>query len=236
MNSVKAQGRGWQAEILEQLDTYAKDYDFPMLNNIYFHNADVRLTAFRNSSEWLIVFEEICVSKKQCSFINSVSAYGNKIQKPGTQQAITIISENPDIPIWDDNRNFLLDPWNCTVVINGELKNFTPSREDYSRARIDVESDLEVSAKILRLLTYKIPNEFFQTDKKLLEICGRTNLNLNKFIQIYDWYHPDIADDELPSQSVCLESLSLAIERNEKNLYRCPEDSFNTHWSHWQYE
>jgi hypothetical protein len=236
MTSVKGSNSNWENDILEQMDSYAKEYDFPMLNNIYFHNADVRLTAFRDSSEWLIVFEEIALSKKQYSFINSVSAYGNKIEKPGPQQAITIIAESPGKPIWEDNRNFLLDQWNFEVVINGEIKRFTPSPEDYNKAKIDVESNMEVSAKILRLLTFIIPNEFFMSADRLIEICARTNSNLENFIQIEDWYHPDIADDELPSQSECFQNLALAIARNDQDLYTCPEESINTHWSNWAEE
>lgn len=236
MTSVKVSHSNWEFDILQQLDSYAEEYDFPMLNNVYFYNADIRLTAFRNSSEWLIVFEEIAVSEKQYAFVNSVSAYGNKIEKAGAQQAITVISEVPGKPIWDENRNFLLDRWNFDVVINGKIRNFTPSPKDYKRAKVDVESNIKVPAQILSLLTFLIPNEFFLTDGRLLEICDRTNSNLEKFIQMEDWYHPNIADDELPSQSECLRSLALAIARNDQDLYTCPEEALNTHWSNWEEE
>jgi len=70
MNNSKANKNGWYRTILEQLDDYAKEYDFPMLNNCYFDFTDIHLTVFRNSEEWLIVFEEIGVSKKTYAFTN----------------------------------------------------------------------------------------------------------------------------------------------------------------------
>ena len=226
----------WESEILDQLDRHAEEYDFPMLNNVYFGNADVRLTAFRSSSEWLILFQEIAVSYKQTSFVNAVSAYGNKLGTPGTQQAVAVISAFPESPMWDYNNNFLLNLYDFEVIIGGRARNFTPSQEDYRVAGIDVESNMETSAKVLRLLTYLIPGELFMQDDQLLGICGKNKSDLRKFLQIEDWCHPDLADDELPSQSICFQSLATAIAENNESLYACSEDGWNTHWSHWELE
>lgn len=222
----------WESDILEQFDSYAREYDFPMLNNVYFYNADARLTAFRSSSEWLIVFQEIALSQKH-GFINSISAYGNKIDKTGTQQAITVISGLPSKPIWDDDNNFLLDKWDFEMVINGAVRHFTPSPEDYKRAKIDVHSNMPAPVQVLRFLSSILSNGLFIKDDELLYICDRAGSDLEKFIQLEDWYHPDIAADELPSHSVCLRNLARAIAINDKNVYVCPKDRLNTHWSNW---
>lgn len=222
----------WEAEILEQLDRCAKTYDFPMLNNAYLCNADIRLTAFLSSAEWLIVFEEVAYSTKHL-FINSVSAYGNRIIRPGTQQAISIVTGVPGKPLHDEWGNFLLDKSSFEIVIHGQVRRFTPTAEDYRRAGISSDSKMVVPAQILRLLVFLNP-EFFLTEVKLLETCGRADSDLELFIKLDDWYHPDIANDELPSQSLCLRSLAIALNRNDKGLYTCSHEVFNTDWSNWE--
>jgi hypothetical protein len=224
------------AQILRQLDRYASEFDFPMLDNAYVELADMRLTAFRNASEWLIVFEDVGVFQEH-TFMNTVSAYGNRVQEPGTQLGVDdIITPASDHPIWDDDGNFLLDPANFEVVINGQARRFTPSREEYERAGVDVDSDVPDAVKILRLLTFLMPDQFFLSDARLLEICGRGDSSLKRFLQLDDWRHPDIAAGELPSESVCLRNLATAIAEDDAGSYSCPEEMFNTHWSNWMSE
>src|SRR4051794_27600742 len=43
--------------ILAQLDDCAREYRFPMLDNLYVLLADVRLTAYREVRRWAIVIE-----------------------------------------------------------------------------------------------------------------------------------------------------------------------------------
>ncbi len=235
MSLARASHDEWESDILEQLDNYAKEYDFPMLNNAYFLNADVRLTAFRGSSEWLLVFQEILLSE-QHGFVNSVSTYGNRVSNPGTQQAIPALSAPPNHSIWDGDRQFLLDQFDFEVVVGDNIRHFTPSREDYRRAGVDVDSDMPVPAQVLRLVAHLAPDDLFTADEKLLELCGRIDADVEKFMQLEDWHHPDIADDELPSGSECFQTLALAIARDDKSLYSCPENNVNTHWSNWQLE
>lgn len=222
------------SQILRQLDRYAEEFDFPMLDNVYVQLADVRLTAFRSPSEWLIVFEEVCLFQSH-TFMNAVSAYGNKVEEPGAQLAVDdVITPAPGHPIWDDEGNFMLDPTNFEIQINGQTQSFTPSREDYERASLDLDSDVPDAVNILRLLTAQMPDQFLLDDARLLEICGRNDASLHRVLQLDDWYHPDVAADELPSENDCFRSLAKAIVEDDASSYSCPEESFNTHWSNWE--
>jgi hypothetical protein len=221
------------SQILRQLDRSAREFEFPMLDNAYVRLADVRLTAFRSPTEWLIVFEEIALFQER-TFANTVSAYGNKLARPGTQLGIDdLITSVPGHPIWDDEGNFRLNLWAFTIAINGQTRRFSPSREDYARAGVDVDADDPNAAKILRLLTVLVPDELFLSDARLLEVCGRADSSLKRFLQMDDWHHPDVADEELPRESDCLRSLAEALAKDDKDAYACPEELFNTHWSNW---
>ena len=233
---AKRDGGFTASQILRQLDRSARAFEFPMLDNAYVRLADVRLTAFRSPSEWLIAFEDIALFQER-TFANTVSAYGNEIARPGTQLGIDdLITPAPGHPIWDEDGNFLLDSWDFTIAIDGKVRRFTPSREDYARAGVDVDAGGPDAAKMLRLLTVLVPDELFLSDARLLEVCGRADASLKRFLQLDDWQHPDIADDELPRDSICLRNLAAALAAGDADAYACPEELFNTHWSNWNVE
>jgi hypothetical protein len=224
----------WEAEILEQLDEYAAAYDFPMPDNAYFYNADLRLKVFRSAQEWLIIFEEIALSNQR-SFVNSVFAYGNRVAQPGTQRIVDVVTGGPDGELWDGAGRFLLDRWQFTVTAGGQPRSFSPSARDYEEAGVDPHSGA-AALDILRLLAYRIPDELFLPDRELLRMCDRADAGLERFLQLADWHHPDLADDELPGQLSCFRHLARATARGDVGLYVCPPESWNTHWSNWEHE
>jgi len=221
-------------EILPQLDRHAETYDFPMLNNVDFKLAAVRLVAFRSPSEWLLVFQEIAVFRLQ-RFVNAISAYGNRLSKPGTQlfkdDILRVSTHGP--PLWDEEGHFGLNPCDFLIQIGGKDHHFTPSRQDYQAAGVDLEGGDGGPIKILRLLVHLLPGELYATDQYLLRVCERADAELEKFLQLDGWRHPDIADDELPSESPCFRSLAEALSAGDSNLYECPPEHWNTHWSNW---
>jgi hypothetical protein len=234
---MATRGDGFTAsQILRQLDRSARAFEFPVLDNAEFRLADVRLTAFRSPSEWLIVFEEIALLVEQ-TFVNTVSAYGNKIVRPGAQLSIdTLITPASGHPLWDDEGNFRPNLREFTIAIDGQPRHFTPSREDYVRAGIGAAAGDPDAAKMLRLLTVLVPGELFVSDARLLDLCGRADASLRRFLQLDDWHHPDVADEELPSDSICLRNLAEALAEDDADSYACPEEQFNTHWSNWTKE
>jgi hypothetical protein len=79
----------WEAQILAQLDEYAREYEFPMFDNTYFDTAEMRLTVLRSDDEWLVVAEQIAVGIPYGP-VDSVDAYGNQLSRRGTLAAIEL--------------------------------------------------------------------------------------------------------------------------------------------------
>ena len=225
--------REWEEEILGQMDREAAEYRFPMLNNAYLRGADIRLTAFSGASEWLIVFQQIGVMEER-DFENVVFAYGNRLATPGLQKSVSLVGPPPGGRIRDEDGYLKLDPWDFTISIRGQVRHFRPGKEDYAAAGVDVGGDAPTLAKILRLLAAQAPEELFLPDDELRQLCGRAGGTLKRFLQLEDWYHPDLADDEPPSMSPCLRSLAHALAMDDAGLYECPAPGFNTHWSRWE--
>jgi hypothetical protein len=220
-----------EMSILEQMDNYAKSFDFPTLNNWHWRMGKARLTSFLGADEWLVVFEVVGFDVKSYAFENVIYAYGNKIDKPGFQTGIDVLEQPPDKPFEDDEGNTLINLSNFSVIIKGEERHFSPTAEDYVHAGILPHLEMEPAAKVLRWLCFLLPDEFLLTDAEILHLLQRPELD--RFLQLNEWAHPDVAAEELPSQNPCMRSLAKAIAQREPALYECPEDKMNTHWSNW---
>jgi hypothetical protein len=224
----------WEDQILKILDKHAVEGGFPVFKNLNFDFADARITVFRNTSEWILVFEIVALSNKP-AFVDLVYGFGNKLKKHGINYIKTIIPNSEDAPIWDDARNFLLDKYDFKIEVNGEKKAFNPTKADYRRAGLDAEDDTKPALKILRMLADIAPSSLFLSDKEILKLCGRGRTRLTKFLQIDDWWQPNVDDDEKPSDNPCFRALARAIAQANPELYRCPRENWNTHWSNWQF-
>lgn len=224
-----------ESEILDQMDKCAEEFNFPILNNINSHLVDIKLTSFRSFEEWLIVFEEVALFQ-ETMFMNTVSAYGNKVRSPGVQLGIDdIIQPVAGQPIFDEDGTLGLDLFDFEIKINGKKKRFSPTKADYRAVKINLQKrDVPDAAKLFRYLVATVPEEFFQLEKKLLQISGRKESNLKVFLRLDDWHHPDVADGELPSESISFKSLAAALVSGDPNLYSCPSKLQNTHWSNWK--
>lgn len=221
-------------DIISLLDECAENYNFPILNNVDIDLAGIRLTAFRGTDEWLVVFEEIEVFRRQ-SFVNGLFAYGNKLSKVGVQGSDDLVLlASAGAPLWDEVGDFQLDPRDFRIRAShsGTEYHFTPSAQDYHRAGVDLNGDGEAAAKVLRFLVHEIPTELYASDDRLLSLCGRGE-TLTRFLQLEGWRHPDIADDELPSDSPCFQSLANALVTGDPAAYECDPAEWNTHWSAW---
>lgn len=221
------------SDVIEQLDEEAKSYDFPMLNNLYFANADIRLKVFRSPSEWLLIFEELSFCRNPPDFIDGISVYGNQVDNPGSLCAVPVIKDQKGSSLWNEDGDFLLDRWSFEVEIGGKLLSFSLTEEDYRKAGIDTSAEDDYPAQILRYLSFLYSDDLFQSDSFLLKQCGKNTSGLTKLIQLDDWYHPDIADDELPSQTETFQKLAEAIVSGDSSLYLVVDEEPNTHWSNW---
>jgi hypothetical protein len=220
-----------ELEILSQLDQYAKDYDFPILDNAHYVLANVRMNVFRNSQEWLIVFEVIAASITQGLIVRQTYAYGNKLHSPGHQFTEEVVKDTLDQPWWDSNMNFILSPWNFQVFINDELVEYKPSEEDYKKADLYPIKIIDPLVRTMRIINFLNSSLLLASKQQLLKLCHR---RVKHFLQLDKWHHPDVSGGELPSYSVSFQTLATAIVKNNICLYVCASKEDNTHWSYWE--
>lgn len=222
---VKGENKLEAKQVLNILDNYAGDYDFPILDNYNFDLAQCRLSVFRDKDNWLIVFEIVGVDQN-LEICNDLYVYGSVNERNGIIIRLDDIVSLPNGEEWfDDEDNFLINPFHLKLIINGEILNENPTEEEYTRLGIQIEPFN--TSKLIRYLSSKYKEEFWLETKNLLnEIEINTDLEL--FYQTDEWEH---TIEEKPSENIFFQSLAKSIVSNDKSLINVNKP--NTHWSHW---
>lgn len=212
-------------QILQMLDDCAENCNFPVLDNYNFDFSQCRLSVYLERDNWIIVFEILGVNRNQ-DISNDLYVYSNVIEQQGFiisfDDIVYLVNEED---LFDDEGNFLVNPFHLNLIVNGEILKIKPKKEEYIELGIRIESFNPT--KLIRYLSFKYKEKFWLETQDLsreLEI----NTELKLFYQTDNWEHPV---EEKPSENIFFQSLAEAIELNDPNLVHC--DKSNTHWSHW---
>lgn len=211
--------------ILKTLDKYAEDYNFPVLDSYSFDLSQCRLSVFRNTDEWLIVFEIIGVNAN-LDIANDLYVYGNAAKPQGIIISIDdIVSFENGEELFDDDGEFLVDPLCLNLMVNGESLYLKPEAAEYNNLDLSIEPF--IPTKLSRYLS-SVCKEKFWLDREMLSEEIELSNELKLFYQIEEWAHPD---EEKPSENKFFQSLAKAIELDDSTII--DSGNSNTHWSNW---
>ncbi|MDD9793568.1 DUF7003 family protein [Priestia megaterium] len=212
-------------QILQVLDKYAKDYNFPVLDNYNFDLAQCRLSVFRDDNEWIIVFEIVGVNPS-LYISNDIYAYGNSVESQGLIIGLDdIVSLPNEEDLFDDEGNFLITPFHLDLIINSEPLIIKPTEGEY--LELGIQTELFNPTKLIRYLSSKYKEKFWLEPLDLLNEINMSE-DFKLFYQTDEWEH---TDEEKPSENKFFQSLAKAIVLNDKNLIQFKKA--NTHWSNW---
>src|SRR5579862_3502817 len=222
-------------QVLADLDKYASEFEFPVLDNAYVEFAATRFSAFRTKTRWLIVFEVLGFSTREVEFVDDIYAFGSCLSRAGFIGEEITFTSGCDMPLFDpDSRESVIDWRHWVIEMTGKKLAFGPSREEYRQAGINIVTEPGPGSlkgiELLRYLVYDLGDALFLTAEGVLNKfpgCGTMPL----FLQATQWQHPDIANGEKPSQNISIRSLVDALSCGDASLFQlgCP----NTHWSFW---
>lgn len=222
--------------ILKILDEAAEDFEFPMRDNMSYYPSTINMNVFLYNDNWLIVFQELSYSLKDKIFVNTLFGYGSALEYNGVQDEIEVIKEVDDFSFFSEETGaFQIDLMRFDVEINQSLESFSFSKDDYVEADIDIK-DVKTprEAIFLRMISISKSSSLFLTKEELGKYFT-IDVDLLDFLEIENWQHPDIGNDELPSDILCFKNLAEAIEKKDVTFYNCSEELFNTHWSNWEW-
>lgn len=223
-------------EILAQLDKCNSEYTFPMLDNGYVYPAGTKLTAYRDDKRWVIVIEAIGFSYRgggHNGISNCLHIYGNCLSyEPGTRNEnfLYLTDDANNCNTFDNEEYFYLNPDCKTFLLRDQVLPLHQDRDFYENSGIEIEDHERINAfEFLRLLDFLYHDKIVATEN---EISERIPVGLTKIIELHNWFHPDVANDELPSKNETFIQIAKVLETGDITFYK-PTHEPNTSWRNW---
>jgi hypothetical protein len=222
--------------ILEQFDSAAKNFVFPMLDNGYAYPADVRLSIFRDQVRWLIIVEVLGVYVPKVSgcdvFQNCLHLFGSLHREPGpaNEDFLYPIDSLPDDPLFEDEYDWYVRPQCRVVGIRGRRIAVDLSTEALTKRGLELLDPPNVDPVVV--MRSLLPEQRTLLLASCEELVSRNKDDLPLFIRLDEWFHPDLAAGELPSACETFQMLAEAIASGDVGAYK-PNREPNTHWQNW---
>lgn len=235
------------ADILANLDGFAADFVFPMLDNGYAYLAATRLHAYRSETQWAIVIEALGFAHRLDGterFDPGTCAFGSAIEHPGLNSVYADDADGnyrPRIgpePVRDDaNPNLCFDeddefihPSTDVIVVRGKKLAIPHDRDFYASHGIDLEDEYRITAfELLRGLVIEHKDTFLFSEDQLRNIVPAS---LDKVLTLEEWNHPHLAADQKPSDVEAFRMIAEVLVTGDASLY-APTEAPNTHWKNW---
>jgi len=221
--------------ILNQLDECAMAYNFPMLDNAYIFAAATRLTLYRDTARWAMLIEALGFSPKSGQdadrILIDLYGFGNCLrQAPGL--LTSFYPATSAAPLFEDPWPGKLAAGARTLTLRGREVRIPTDPETYRAAGIERHSpDAIAGYELLRALLPDYRELLLATETE-----RRAHLppDLPEILQLDDWHHPDLADDELPGHTETFRQLANVLSSGDP-ARSAPTEPSNTHWRYWPY-
>ena len=212
----------WKTQILAQLDEHAAAYTFPVLDNVYFDLILVDLRAYRAADEWALAFQVVALA--QGDLVVAIYGYGNRVDPPGVRH-IVALARSPALAIDAHHAHLSMD-------LSGQAFHRDLSTADLAAADISTPLDQLTVLDALRVIAAGTPAPFLLDDATVLAHLGRAGSHLELFVHPTHWVHPEVANDQLPSEVSSFVKLADSLASGVPVALASAADS-NLHWSNW---
>jgi hypothetical protein len=223
-------------DILQQLDNCAADFTFPVLDNGYVYPVTSRLVSYRDDKRWAIIIEDVGFNYRgggHNGIQNCLYVYGNCIDfPPGTNNDnfLTITENSNEGDPFDDETMSILNPEVNSILLHGNKIQINHVPNYYREKGIELEDPPNIMIwEFLRGLLPDYRSDLLATEK---ELRHRVPKDIQEFIKLDEWFHPDISNSETPSQNETFQMLAISLETGDRNRFH-PTKPPNTHWRNW---
>jgi hypothetical protein len=223
-------------DILRQLDECARLFTFPMLDNGYVYLGTTRLTAYSDRQSWALVIEVVGYNPRTGwheGLDDSLYCFGNCLSRPpglANEDFLRFTTDGPEGPTFDDECGWFVRPEANSVKIRGEVVplDLSPSRLAANGIEL-VEPPDVTGAELMRSLLLDHREQLLATEKELRQ---RVPPQVPQVLRLKEWHHPDLARDELPSESPTFQMIADVLVTGDPSHY-LPSAEPNTHWRLW---
>lgn len=224
-------------EILAQLDACAESLNFPMLDNGYIYPVTSRITVFGESERWVIVVEAVGYFHRlpgHDGVENTLYIFGNGLGfEPGYNiennlQVTADSDEGPTFIAWDQFGT--LNPEVHTMLIRDQQVTIPKDPAFYASRNVALENPTAIRVyEFMRACLPEYKSALLATEDELYDAFRQ---HLPKLLQVDEWCHPDIADEEMPSGNETFQQIAAVLASGDVSLYQ-PTKQPNNDWRNW---
>jgi hypothetical protein len=234
-------------EILAILDRCCEAFTFPMLDNGYVYLAATRLSLHRSATDWAMAIEVFGFSPRAGLPDTHIQTFASRLhdrdppERYANREAYeTYRTNNPHneyrsiFPLqegpWQaaEEMEYVSPGADAVVVRNQAIA--LPSLAEYGRHGIELEQAPRVHVfELCRYLADIARERVLATaEERRLSVLPE----LEQVLQLEEWNHPNVVDDERPSGSETFQQLARVLATGDVRLYQ-PTQPPNTHWRNW---
>jgi uncharacterized protein DUF7003 len=233
--------------LLAILDHCCDAYTFPMLDNGYVYLAATRLSLYRSETDWAMVIEVFGYSPRTGLPDTHIHTFASRLHdRDRPEQYVNregyerYLANNPHNesrfvhPVeegpWQDAQSCDLVAEDAKeVVVRGQVLPLPPC-DEYVRHGIELEQPPRVHVfELCRFLAAVAREQVLATPQE-----RRVSVlpDMIQIMQLEEWHHPDLVNDDRPSRSETFQQLAQVLATGDVGLYR-PSLLPNTHWRNW---
>ncbi|MGI8978531.1 MAG: DUF7003 family protein [Pirellulaceae bacterium] len=229
------------------LDDCCESFKFPVLDNGYLYLAATRLSLFRSTADWAMIIEVFGFSPRAGIPHTTIYTFANKLAKRKSpadyvnrQAYENYLANNPHneyesvFPIkegaWHDQEDGEVVSQNATEIVVREKKVKLPPSKAHHKIGGELEQPPRV--QVFELCRYLAEIERSQVLATMEERRIHVLPEMTELLVLDEWHHPDLCNDELPSESETFQQLAEVLASNDVKAYH-PASAANTHWRNW---
>lgn len=223
-------------EILAQLDACAKEFNFPMLDNGYIYPVTSRLSVFADNERWVIAVELVGYFYRipgHDGMENTIYLFGNGLGvEPGfnTANNLLVTADSDDGPAFIEDQFGTLNPEVHTMLIRDQKVTIPQDPAFYTARQVELKRPPAIRVyEFMRACLPELRSELLATGDELYDTFRQ---NLPMLLQLDEWCHPDVADEEKPSDNEAFQLIAAVLESGDASMYR-PTKQPNNHWRNW---
>ena len=221
-------------DILAQLDDCVAAYAFPMLDHPYNYLGDVRLSGYADATRWALVIEALGYNPRAFGALNKLYHFGNCLRgRAGVENGDFL---SPAVAFeragaeeeWEDEGH--VPEGVEQVLIRGEPVPIPRAPEVLAAKGIELQEPPRLRPEeLLRALLPEHRDRLLATEE---ERRRRIPPDLPLVIRLDEWHHPDVGNEERPSECPTFQLIAQVLVTGDPNRY-CPTLPPNTHWKNW---
>jgi Family of unknown function (DUF7003) len=234
-------------DILSILDRCCDTCTFSGLDNGYVYLAGTRLSLYRSAMDWAMVIEVFGFSPRSGLPDTHIHTFSSRLHdRDPSEQYVSreayenYLTNNPhndsrfvfpiDEGTWQDSEDGELFAEDATEVMVRGQALLLPTLDRYERHGVELEQPPRVHVfELCRFLADIAREQVLATpQERRISVLP----NMIQVLQLEEWHHPNVVDDERPSGSETFQQLAQVLATVDVGLYR-PSRPPNTHWRHW---